>query len=55
MLVFFVGALCCALLDRWWGVLGCIVGFIVAAIVIRRFSTVEPEHEIESGDPIVFL
>jgi hypothetical protein len=53
MLVFFIGALCCALLDRWLGVLGCIAGFIIAALIIRRVSTVE--HEAASSDSIVFL
>ena len=53
MLVFFIGALCCALLDRWWGVLACVAGFIIAAFIIRRVSAVE--HHAASSDSIVFL
>ena len=54
MLIFFIGAFYCAFLGRWWAALGCIVGFIVAAFIIRRVSTVEQERE-SSGDSIVFL
>jgi hypothetical protein len=53
MLIFFIGAFCCLLLDRWWAALGCIIGFVVAAFVIRRVSTVE--RETSSEDSIVFL
>jgi uncharacterized membrane protein YccC len=48
-----VGALCCVLLDRWWAALGCIIGFVLAAFVIRHVSTVE--RETSSEDSIVFL
>ncbi|HEX4631852.1 MAG TPA: hypothetical protein VH188_12905 [Chthoniobacterales bacterium] len=34
--------------------LGCVVGFIVAAFIIRRVSTVEQQQE-SFGDSIVFL
>ena len=53
LLVFFFGALVSVLLSWWWTALGCIVGFIIAAILIRRVSTVDPETS--SDDPIVFL
>jgi uncharacterized membrane protein YccC len=53
MLVFFIGAFCFVLLDHWWAALGCVIGFVVAAFVIRRVSTVE--RETSSEDSIVFL
>jgi hypothetical protein len=53
MLFFLVGALCLLLIDHWWAAFGCIIGFIVAAVVIRRMSIVE--HQESSGDSIVFL
>ncbi len=53
MLLFFVGAFCCFLLDRWWAALGCVIGFVVAAFIIRSVSTVE--RETSSEDSIVFL
>jgi len=53
MLVFFIGAFCCVLLDDWWAALACVLGFVVAAFVIRRVSTVE--RETSSEDSIVFL
>jgi hypothetical protein len=54
MLLFLVGSLWCMLFQRWWGALGCVVGFVVAAFIIRRVSTVEQQAE-SSGDSIVFL
>ena len=53
MLVFLGGALWSLLIGRWWMALGCVVGFVVAAVVIRRMSTVE--HQEASDDSIVFL
>jgi len=53
MLLFLGGALWSLLLDRWWAALGCVIGFIIAAVIIRRVSTVE--HQESSGDSIVFL
>ena len=55
LLLFFVGACACALLDYWWAVLACVIGFILAAFLIRRLSPVDPEQEASSGDHIVFL
>jgi TRAP-type C4-dicarboxylate transport system permease large subunit len=53
MLVFFVGSFCCFFLELWWAALGCIIGFVIAAFVIRRVSTVE--RQTSSEDSIVFL
>ena len=53
MLVFFFGAFCFILLGDWWAALGCVIGFVVAAVIIRRFSTVEPDTSSE--DSIAFL
>jgi hypothetical protein len=53
LLLLLGGGLCCLSLDHWWAALGCLVGFIVAAFIIRRVSTVE--HHTSSGDSIVFL
>jgi hypothetical protein len=53
MLLFLGGALWSLLLDRWWVALGCVIGFIIAAVIIRRVSTVE--HQETPGDSIVFL
>jgi uncharacterized membrane protein len=53
MLLFLVGTLWSVLVGRWWSALGCVVGFVIAAIVIRCVSTVE--HEASSGESIVFL
>jgi TRAP-type C4-dicarboxylate transport system permease large subunit len=53
LLAFFIGIFASVLLDHWWAALGCVVGFILAAVVIRRVSTVE--HQESSGDSIVFL
>jgi hypothetical protein len=53
MLVFFLGAFCCFSLELWWAALGCIIGFIIAAFVIRGVSTVE--SQTSSEDSIVFL
>jgi hypothetical protein len=55
MLLFLGGALWSLLIDRWWVALACVIGFIIAALVIRRVSAVESEHETSSGDHIVFL
>jgi membrane protein implicated in regulation of membrane protease activity len=55
LLAFVVGALACALLDLWWAVLACVIGFIAAAFLIRRFSSVDPEHQTSAADSIVFL
>ncbi|PYJ29847.1 MAG: hypothetical protein DME80_02340 [Verrucomicrobia bacterium] len=53
LLVFFMGICASILLDHWWAALACFVGFVVAAFIIRRGSTIEPERS--SGDSIVFL
>jgi TRAP-type C4-dicarboxylate transport system permease large subunit len=53
MLLFLGGALWSLLIGHWWASVGCVNGFIVAAVVIRRLSTVE--HRESSGDGIVFL
>jgi hypothetical protein len=55
LLLFFIGVFACALLDHWWAALAFLIGFIVAAFIIRRVSTVEPESETSSGDSITFL
>ena len=55
MLLFLGGALWSLLIDRWWFALGGVIGFIVAAFLIRRVSVVEPEHETSPGNHIVFL
>jgi hypothetical protein len=53
MLLFLGGALWSFLIDHWWTALGFAIGFIVAAFIIRRVSTVE--RQTSSGDSIVFL
>ncbi|HKP05311.1 MAG TPA: hypothetical protein VJU77_18325 [Chthoniobacterales bacterium] len=53
MLVFVGGALWTLLIGRWWIALGSVIGFVVAALVIRRVSPVERQES--SGDSIVFL
>jgi membrane protein implicated in regulation of membrane protease activity len=55
LLAFLVAALACALLDLWWTVLACVIGLIAAAFLIRRFSSVDPEHQSSASDCIVFL
>jgi uncharacterized protein involved in exopolysaccharide biosynthesis len=54
MLLFLGGSLWSVLVQRWWAALGCALGFIVAAFIIRRVSTVEPQ-QASSDDSIVFL
>ena len=54
MLLFLVGSLWSMVVQRWWTALGCVFGFVVAAFIIRRVSTVEQEQE-SSRDSIVFL
>jgi hypothetical protein len=49
LLPFFLGALFCVLIEQWWGVLGCIVGFVIVARLIRRFSTVEQHVSSRTG------
>ena len=53
MLVFLITAFFCVLLDHWWAALGCIIGSVVAGVVIRRVSTVE--RDTSSEDSIIFL
>jgi uncharacterized protein involved in cysteine biosynthesis len=53
MLTFLIGALMCVLLKHWGACLGCIVGFLIAAFIIRRSSTVEDVRAPD--DSIVFL
>jgi TRAP-type C4-dicarboxylate transport system permease large subunit len=54
VLLVFLMAMCMSIvLGHWWAAMACVVGFVVAAFVIRRGSTVE--HERSSGDSIVFL
>ena len=53
MLLFLGGTLWSLLVGRWWAALGCVAGFIIAAIVMRRVSTVE--HQESSAESIVFL
>jgi len=53
LLVFFMGTCASILLNHWWATLASVVGFVVAAFIIRRGSTVEPERS--SGDSIIFL
>ncbi len=53
MLLFLGGALWSLLVDRWWTALGCVVGFVIAAAIVRHVSAVE--HEESSGDSIAFL
>jgi hypothetical protein len=54
MLLFLGGSLWSMLVQRWWAALCCVLGFIVAAFIIRRVSTVEQQGE-KSDDSIVFL
>jgi hypothetical protein len=54
VLLMFLMAICASIvLGHWWAALACVLGFVVAAFIIRRGSTVEPERS--SGDSIVFL
>jgi hypothetical protein len=53
MVFFQGGAVWSLLIGRWWMAPGCVAGFFVAAVVIRRMSTVECRES--SGDSIVFL
>src|SRR5207248_3029688 len=36
LLVFFMGICASILLDHWWAALACVVGFVVAAFIVRR-------------------
>jgi hypothetical protein len=54
VLLIFLMAMCASIvLGHWWAALASVVGFVVAAFIIRRGSTVETERS--SGDSIVFL
>lgn len=53
LLTFFVGVCFSVHFDHWWAALGFIIGFVVAAFLIRRVSTVE--QETSSPDTITFL
>ena len=49
--MFLMGICASVVLGHWWAALACFVGFAVAAFIIRRGSTVEPDRS--SRDSIV--
>lgn len=49
LLPFFLGGCFCVMIEQWWGVLGCIVGFVIVARIIRHFSTVEQHTSSRSS------
>jgi hypothetical protein len=54
LLLFLLGAGGSVLFGRWWFALGFVMGFVIAAAVIRQMSPVE-QQDTSSDDPIVFL
>jgi hypothetical protein len=53
LLIFLMGMCASIVLGQWWAVVASFVGFALAAVMIRRGSTVEPENS--SDDSITFL
>jgi TRAP-type C4-dicarboxylate transport system permease large subunit len=53
LLIFLMGICVSIVLGHWWAVVACFVGFVVAALIVRSGSTVEPKRPSE--DSIVFL
>ena len=53
MLAFFIAVFFFGFTDRWWIALGCIVGFVVAAFLIRRMSTIEPDVTSRPGTTLL--
>jgi hypothetical protein len=54
VLLVFLMLMCMSIvLGHWWAAVAFLVGFAVAAFIIRRGSPVEPEQS--SDDSIVFL
>jgi len=53
LLMFLMGMCASIVLGRWGAAVACLVGFVVAAFIIRRVSTVE--HQTSSDDSILFL
>jgi hypothetical protein len=53
MLAFLIGAAFFFLIDHWWIALWCLLGFVPAALIIRRVSTVE--EDLPPSDRITLL
>jgi hypothetical protein len=53
MLAFLIAAAFFLLIDHWWIALGCLLGFVPAAFIIRRVSTVE--EDLPPADRITLI